>query len=251
MNGPAVAPPAIGTLCRPADLHASQVEEMLALMNRYYRAVSRETFLDDLAEKAQVILLSDGHDGTVVGFSTLTVIDVVEGDQAARVLFSGDTIVERRFWHANPLAALWGRRVLELVDENPGERLYWLLLSKGFRTYRYLPVFFRHFYPRHDADTPAALGALLATVASARYGARYDAATGIVHAGHYHLRAGMAELANRASRDPHVAYFVARNPGFVVGDELCCLAPLSRGNFRSAAYRVMAKASRTLPPSTP
>jgi hypothetical protein len=40
-------------------------------------------------------------------------------------------------------------------------------------------------------------------------------------------------------RDPHVCFFLARNPGHASGDELCCLAPLTRANFTPAAYRVI------------
>ena len=39
-------------------------------------------------------------------------------------------------------------------------------------------------------------------------------------------------------RDPHVRFFHGRNPDHARGDELCCLAPLTRANFTPAAYRV-------------
>jgi hypothetical protein len=39
--------------------------------------------------------------------------------------------------------------------------------------------------------------------------------------------------------DRHVRFFVERNPGHERGDELCCLAPLTRDNFTRAAWRVI------------
>jgi len=36
-----------------------------------------------------------------------------------------------------------------------------------------------------------------------------------------------------------VRFFVERNPGHACGDELCCLAPLTRANFTPAAHRVI------------
>ena len=49
----------------------------------------------------------------------------------------------------------------------------------------------------------------------------------------------VADVTPERLRDPHVAFFVRRNPGHARGDELCCLAPLTRANFTPAAYRVI------------
>ena len=65
---------------------------------------------------------------------------------------SGDTIVERTWWGSPALARTWVRAVRQLAPETSRE-VYWLLLTSGFRTYRFLPVFFRNFYPRYDADS--------------------------------------------------------------------------------------------------
>ena len=46
-------------------------------------------------------------------------------------------------------------------------------------------------------------------------------------------------LTRERLRDPHVRFFAERNPGHTRGDELCCLAPLTRAAFTSAAYRVI------------
>ena len=40
-------------------------------------------------------------------------------------------------------------------------------------------------------------------------------------------------------RDPNVQFFVAQNPEHANGDELCCIAPLTRDNFTEAAYRIL------------
>jgi hypothetical protein len=53
------------------------------------------------------------------------------------------------------------------------------------------------------------------------------------------LREGVAEVTPARLRDPFVRFFHERNPGHVRGEELCCLAPLTRENFTPAAYRVI------------
>ena len=74
-----------------------------------------------------------------------------------------------------------------------------------------------------------------------RYPDRFDAASGIIRAGPNgdRLRPGVADLTPQRRHDPDVRFFAARNPGHARGDELCCLAPLTRANFLPAAYRVI------------
>ena len=53
------------------------------------------------------------------------------------------------------------------------------------------------------------------------------------------MREGVADVTAERLRDRHVSFFHLGNPGHARGDELCCLAPLTRANFTPAAYRVI------------
>ena len=53
---------------------------------------------------------------------------------------------------------------------------------------------------------------------------------------------GVADLTPQRLHDPYVRFFAERNPGHSDGNELCCLAPLTRANFTAAAYRVIGPA---------
>lgn len=101
--------------------------------------------------------------------------------------------------------------------------------------------FFREFYPRWDAQAPEWAREIIDALAASRYGAAYDSAAGVVrsHAHQYRLREGLGDLTAERLRDPHVRFFAERNPRHHLGDELCCLAPLTRENFTRAAYRVI------------
>ena len=63
--------------------------------------------------------------------------------------------------------------MLSLRAAHPDSELYWLLTSKGYKTYRFLPVFFHQFYPCCAAETPALEKELLEGVASQRFGKRF------------------------------------------------------------------------------
>jgi hypothetical protein len=216
-------------------------DEMFALMDNHYANVRRSLFEADLAEKRWVIRINDPATGRLCGFSTQMVLSAEVAGRPVKALFSGDTIIQRDCWGDKALSHVWGRLALALIDAHPGEELYWFLISQGYKTYRFLPVFFREFYPRHDVPTPGWAQAVLDALAHSRYPGQYDAASGIIRATpfQYQLRAGLAEVTSERLRDPHVRFFNARNPGHGRGDELSCLAPLMRENFTPAAYRVI------------
>jgi hypothetical protein len=230
-----------GQICRIDDVSCDDRQQMLSLMGRHYENVDREEFEADFRQKDWVIVARDRDDSRVHGFSTQTLYSQEVSGRTVRILFSGDTIVDRRFWTSNPLSQLWGRLAISLIDAYPSEPLYWFLISKGYKTYRFLPVFFREFYPRCDRPTPAWAERLIAEVASTRYGPRYDPGAGIITASEdgCRLREAIAEVTPDRLKNPHVAFFDRVNPGHARGDELCCIAPLSRENFNRKAFRVI------------
>jgi len=42
----------------------------------------------------------------------------------------------------------------QVAKQSSAGRYVWLLITSGFRSYRFLPLFWREFYPRYDSVTP-------------------------------------------------------------------------------------------------
>jgi hypothetical protein len=231
----------IGELIPAVRITPAQRNGMFALMERHYDNVCRNRFNADLDEKDWVILLRDRDTGAIGGFSTQMLLDVEAAGRPIKALFSGDTIVDRDRWGDSALSHVWGRLALSLIDRQGGAALYWFLISKGYRTYRFLPVFFHEFYPRYDSPTPTWASDAIDALALYKYPDDYEPQHGVIRAGPAkdRLRRGVADIGTERLRDPHVRFFAARNPGHVRGDELCCIAPLTRENFTAAAYRVI------------
>jgi len=231
----------LGRLVPIDEVTSERRDAMFALMEQYYENVRRANFESDLDEKHWVIEVIDPATDTLCGFSTQMLLEAEVGGRPIKALFSGDTIIARAHWGDSALSHVWGRLALLLIDSMPESELYWFLISKGYKTYRFLPVFFHEFFPRHDRATPGRVRTVLDTLSLARYPRDYDPVAGIIrgHARKDRLRPEVADLTAERLRDPHVAYFARRNPGHRGGDELCCLAPLSRANFKPAAYRVI------------
>ena len=222
-----------------ASLGPAERTAMHALMAAHFGNAGRAAFERDLDEKDVAILLRDAS-GTLRGFSTLLRQDACAAGRPASVWFSGDTVVEAAHRHTASLPRAWSRHVFADARARPAVPTYWFLICSGYKTYRFLPTFYRRFLPAPDVPEDPAERALLGAVATARYGDRYDAATGLVRLAHpTPLRPGIADLTPARLRDPHVAFFAARNPGWARGDELACLCRIHPGNLTDAGRRMV------------
>jgi hypothetical protein len=226
------------------ELAAAEVAAMAALFGELFEAAPGG-FERDLARKDRVILLSDAATGTLQGFTSFSLYETEAAGRRLSVVYSGDTLIRPACWGTPELPRAWGRTVFTLAA-GLCQPLYWLLLSSGYKTYRFLPLFFREFYPRYDRPTPVSEQALLDALAAERFGAELDRERGIVRfaAGATPLRAGVAEATAGRRRDPHVDFFLRRNPGHARGDELVCLARLDPENLTTAGRRLASVAPR-------
>jgi len=233
-----------GQVVRVADLVPDEREQMYALLSRYFANTTREQFTRDLAWKEWAIVLRDSVTRRVQGFSTLARFTLTAGGasegQPVVVFFSGDTIIDRDYWGETELPRLWGQHVFRLADRVRDASVYWFLICSGYKTYRYLPLFFIEFYPRCERATPAPIKALLDHLGRITLGDAYDPARGVIRFTHApRLQPGVASITQQRMKNPHVAFFIDANPGHAEGDELACLAELSRGNLTPAGRRMV------------
>ena len=234
------------TLPRSA-LSAGQRQEMFDLLTRHFEGPTSAQFDRDLDEKDRVILLYRGS--RLVGFSTLLAYESLFENRSLTVIYSGDTIVAPEAWRSTQLARAWIACVRQLRDTHPQRTCYWLLLTSGFRTYRFLPVFWREFHPRFDARTPDANKRLLVHLARGRFGDQYRQEHGIVRfARPQRLCKDLGAVAAGRLADPHVAFFLSANPGHGNGDELVCVTELSDHNLTAAGRRMAFQPSQFRPP---
>jgi hypothetical protein len=93
-----------------------------------------------------------------------------------------------------------------------------------------------------DVPTPPHVRCLLDTLGTQRFADEYLPDRGIVRFRQpTPLRRGVAELTGERLRDPRIAFFARMNPGHAVGDELACIAELSRANLTRAGLRMISR----------
>jgi hypothetical protein len=230
---------------RLSALANSTIRQMYNLYGRYYEATSMSLFESDLSDKDFVVMLHDAS-GAVIGFSTLAILNTEIDGRRVRAIYSGDTIIDRAHWGTQALAFTWLRFAGAVKAEVPDWPLYWFLIVKGHRTYRYLSAFSIDFYPHWQTPTPAWAQSIMAGLARGRFNDAYDAERGVVSfpQSRGHLKPAWAAVEPEEALRPDVAFFLRSNPGYINGDELMCLTELSSGNLRPLARRVFEQGAR-------
>ena len=210
-------------------------------MQKQYHNVVPDIFYQDLLAKDWVILLFD-EKNALAGFSTLQLFNFSFKDETLRIAFSGDTIVDPEHWGSLQLPLAFGQLMNQLEAADPERPLYWLLISKGFRTYRFLPVFFKVFYPSCLWSTPANMLELMNELGSYKFPENYK--DGIIHAdnGAQVLDAALAgNEQHQLRKDKNIDFFFRSNPGHRTGNELLCLAHYCQENLRPYIARQLKK----------
>jgi len=225
------------------SLSDEDIAQMFALYDTYFEATTNAIFRADLAEKDYVILLRDASK-RIRGFSTGAILDFAVSGNRAWAIFSGDTIIHHENWGQQTLPLAFAAQAGRVKAQHPEEPRYWFLISKGYHTYRYLPLFFYDYAPRWDLPTSNDRQALLDALACGKFGGAYDRSTGVIRypESRGQLRGAWAEVRETMRRKPEVCFFLEKNPGYRNGDELACLAELSADNIRPIARRAFLEA---------
>ncbi|MBL1353232.1 MAG: hypothetical protein COA61_007885 [Zetaproteobacteria bacterium] len=211
---------------------------MLCLYQKYYADSNERTFFADLDNKDYVILMQNS-DENICGFSTLQVLETSFQGHSIRVIFSGDTIVHHTYWGKQD-SGMFFLRLSGQIWQQADMPLYWLLISKGHRTYRYLSIFTKKYFPNFRKDASVWQQDLTHHLAKQQFGDSYNASTGVLsfNPPRERLKDVWTNIPNQHSHLPDVRFFLQKNPGFIHGDELVCLAELSPDNLKARAKRI-------------
>lgn len=220
------------------ELTSSDRLEMYELYRQYYAESNFNMFAQDVNEKDYIILLRHAS-GSICGFSTLQVIEFEHAEVQRLALFSGDTIIHHDHWGTQILPISWCKLAGLIKSQNFDKPLYWFLIVKGYRTYRYLPLFSKKFYPTWRHETPIEMKLMIDKLAQSKFGKDYCVDKGIVEfeQSHGHLSGQWSDIPDHVIDNSDVKFFLEKNPGYIKGDELVCFTELTESNLRSFALR--------------
>lgn len=215
-------------------------EERRAMANLFlahYDGSNETLFFSDLKDKTEVLLVRCGT--VLAGFTTLQVYELEWERRPICVVYSGDTVVDRAHWGQQALAFAWITRIGGLKSEKPDVPMYWFLIVKGHRTFRYLPAFSKSFYPHWSLDR-SDLKPLADALARDKFGDAYNPTTGVVEftASKGHLKNHLAFPTEEERTKDAVKFFLERNPNYLRGHELVCLCELAEENLKPLTKRL-------------
>ncbi len=203
---------------------------MYSILENYYQDVNWSEFQHDLSEKTHVILLENPETG-ICGFSTILCKEIVVDGKSVTAVFSGDTILEKRFWGSPALGIQFLVYLWRLRLRNPFKPVYWLLISKGYKTYLLMANNFAWYFPHIKRETPEFEKNLMLKFYSSKFGKNYDHQTGIINFGSKataKLKSNVAPISKELSGQvPKIGFFEAKNPHWQEGNELACVARMT------------------------
>jgi hypothetical protein len=211
--------------------------EMFELFQQHFVGGDFTQFELDLSHKDWVILLRE--QGMLKGFTALQFYDAQLGDQPIRIVYSGDTITDPSIWPKPAVLAQAWAAAVQQIHQGRSEKLYWLLISSGYRTYRLMSLLYREFYPHYDRPTPPQMTQFMHQLGHRQFQGFYHPDPGLVRFPQPQiLRPHLQTIPADKLNDPHVAFFLEKNPGHGQGDELVCLAEVSPTNLTRAGLRL-------------
>jgi hypothetical protein len=231
----------VNTAFRPIDsITVSNIKQMYDLYAAYYENTSLDVFMTDLAKKSGAILVTRKADDKIVGFSTQTVLTLDIEGKRVRGVFSGDTIIEPRYWGNNKLGVVFYRFLLREKLKAPFTPFYWFLISKGYKTYMLMTNNCYKYYP-NVAGNKEEYRRITAAYCEQLFPDAFDKENMLLNFGEQYVRLkeAVAEITPElAAANPKIAYFEKMNPTWRRGTELPCLGAL---DFESAMISFYAR----------
>ena len=213
-------------------INNDHIKRMFILMQENYDYINQDNFNNDLLNKDYIGLLIDNKN-IIQGFTTYLINPKKYFHKKYNILFSGDTVISEDFVGTQALAIGWCETVAFFIRKYPRKKLLWYLMSKGHRTYLYLPYFFKKYYPAIDKNiNNNHYKEIINECSSHIFCENWNPKKGIVQ---FNDKVGQIKQQHikklYSKKNRYIDFFLEKNPGFSNGDELICMAEISSENL--------------------
>ncbi|MCP4132211.1 MAG: hypothetical protein GY754_14665 [bacterium] len=215
--------------CPKNELTEQDLEQMYQILGKYYHNAPFNTFKSDFDNKDGAIVIREKSTGNVVGFSTIVNRKMEIDGKKVFTIFSGDTIIEKEYWGDNALQKVFFLNLVKQWFLHPFTPIYWLLISKGYKTYLLLANNFVDYYPHYKKDYPE-LEKASEAYCDMLFTGYYDKGRKLLDFGEQYqaLKTDVAEITEETCQKfPRIAFFREKNPTWDQGTELPCIGVFS------------------------
>ncbi|MCH8544396.1 MAG: hypothetical protein LAT61_12560 [Alcanivorax sp.] len=225
------------------------IQQMYGIFRKYYANTSLEVFLADLSKKTGLFLIRCRDSRRIVGFSTVASLRLKHGNRTVRGVFSGDTIIEKEYWGSRALQKQFFVFMLRERVLHPFTPLFWLLISKGYKTYLLLANNFFRYHPHPDGHY-GHYEPLVRQYCDTLFPNTYDGERRLLDFGdnYQKLRDDVADITADMRRGyPKIDFFQTRNPTWREGTELPCIGQAGYVDLLRYVFRFIGKLMRGKP----
>ena len=199
---------------------------------------STDGLIAALKERQRIALFR--HKAEIVGIAAIDILqEEFEGENVCSI-YTGNTWIRQDWRNKNLIQLLAFVSMIEAKVRYPLHRLYWFFGSNNYMSYRLLYSNFNQFWPRPDADTPEWELHYMRHLGRLFFDATLDNETLIwSQKNSRSFKDGDTVLTERQKKDPYIQFYLRRNPGYVQGDRLMCMAPLDRNTISNVLKLVV------------
>ena len=228
-------------------INHEDILRMYTLMQDNYDYVLLENFKKDLLQKDYVGVLTDINN-IIQGFTTYAINPKNYSSNEFNIMFSGDTVISENYTGSQALTKGWVDTVAFFIKKYPNKKLLWFLMSKGYKTYLYLPFFFQKYYPALEKDrNDLRLIDIINNVSEILYPNNWNKLTGIIK---FNKKIGQIKERHISKsvdkNNKHVDFFIQKNPGYTEGDELVCMAEVNINNLMRFPKLILERSLRSI-----
>lgn len=206
----------------------TDLQQMYSIYQKYYENTRYELFVQDFKKKTGAFLILHPHTQQIVGFSTVLNCDIKIDGKSHHAVFSGDTIIEKQYWGSRALQFAMFHYMLKLKLKHPFEPIYWMLISKGFKTYLLLANNYASYWP-HPEGKCRELQPIVEAYCEQYFAGYFDRSKGVLDFGddYQPLKGEVAPItAELLEKNAKIRFFESRNPEWRRGTELPCVGEL-------------------------
>ncbi len=210
------------------EISVHDLKRMFSIYRHYYANTAYEIFEQDFLQKTGVFIIREPKSKTIVGFSTVLERDFIVDGKAQHAFFSGDTIIEQQYWGSRALQRAMYRYIIAYKMRHPFQPIYWILISKGFKTYLLLANNYYRYFP-HYGEKHERLEKYINSYCEQYFSEYFDRESGLLNFGEDYqpLKADVAPITKEMrEKNAKIAYFEELNPTWVDGTELPCIGEL-------------------------
>ncbi len=221
-----------------SDYSEDDISAMYRLMSEFYDNTDEDIFRRDFFDKDYCLSLR-AETGELVGFTTQKLLELDVDGKRVNGIFSGDTIIHKEYWGDIELFKVWANFWFPFAEKY-GD-FYWFLICKGYKTYRIMPLFWTEFFPNCRAETPEYERRIIDAYARLLYPNEYNTENGVIEYASTKdkLKTGVADIGGHELKNNDIAFFCEKNPDYVIGNDLACLAKIDKSVLKKRALALL------------